>query len=144
MRVRTLAAVLGVAVLAGPWWGLRSADAARVKVTVKKKALNPRKLGGGGGDVWVVLQVKHKKTSVGAVAVRTTLPGGGGAYSYLSAVGKNRFQGYCQIPRNSQPRKLEANLVAVVTTPDGMFERRIGSVKVGPGSDSLPPPPPPN
>jgi hypothetical protein len=119
-------------------------NAARSKVQIKKKALNPGALGGGGGNVWVAVDVTSKGGPISYVSVRASIPGGGGATCPLTRSSGKRYQGFCQVPRNSQLGAVRATMVVRVTTSDGVEERRIGEIKVGPGNDSLPPPPPAN
>jgi hypothetical protein len=127
-------AVAGVAISA-------PVDAARSTVQVKKKALNPGALGGGGGNVWVSVDVTRTGGPISYVSVRASIPGGGGSICPLTHASGKRYQGYCQVPRNSQLGAVRASVVVRVATPEGVEERRIGEVKVGPGNDSLPPPP---
>jgi hypothetical protein len=133
-----IGAVLTGAVVSTP------VNAARSSVQVKKKALNPGALGGGGGNVWVSVDVTRKGGPISYVSVRTSIPGGSGALCPLTHATGKRYQGYCQVPRNSNLGAVRANVVVRVATPEGVEERRIGEIKVGPGNDSLPPPPPAN
>ena len=117
-------------------------SAARSTVQVKKKALNPGALGGGGGNVWVSVDVTRKGGPISYVSVRTSIPGGTGSLTPLDHASGKRYQGYCKVPRNSTVGAVRASIVVRVATPEGVEEKRIGEIKVGPGSDSLPPPPP--
>lgn len=144
MRVPTVFLILGATAIVGTLLGPSASEAARSTVTVKKKALSPRALSGTGGKLWVAVNVNRKGGAVTNVGVRANIPGGGGGYAVLPSAGNGRYQGYCTVSRNGNPFNVKANVVVVVTSPDGTEERRIGTVQVGPGNDSLPPPPPSN
>lgn len=142
MRVQRMLIGLGAVLAAGSCLGLTAVEAARSKVSVAKKALSPRSLGGGGGNVWVVVNVSRKGGGVSHVRAGTSVPGSGGGMATLTAAGKGRYQGYLPVPRNSNRYKVKANIVVTVTSPDGPEQRRIGVVTLGPGNDDYPPPPP--
>lgn len=142
MRVPSLSIGIAAGVLLLAAAPPRPIDAASSKLRVQRKALAPRAVSGSGGDVWIAVNVSRTGGVISNVQVRASIPGGSAVLTPLTRARGPRYQGYCRVPRNGRLQSATASIVLVVSTPEGPEERRIGQVKIGPGDDSVPPPPP--
>jgi hypothetical protein len=149
MLKHRFALAVGVLIaLALPMVAQSGADAARrrggaARVKVKKQVLRPTRLLGSGGDVYLAVQVSKARAQVTEVRAQAKLTGGGGGpVVTLSRQGK-RFQGTCRVPTNYNRAATSAAINLYITTTDGTEPTwQLATVSVGPGNDSLPPPPP--
>ncbi len=135
------AALLAGLILAS---GATAVDAAkkRIPLVVKRKAMNPVRLSGQGGPVFLRLQVTKKKSTIYQVRAQGSVAGGGaGPYANLTRKGKF-WEGSVSVPRNPNTQPNTGTIAVFVTTDEGTEERVLARVKMLPGTDFYPPAPP--
>ena len=143
-RYRSILAVgiLGAALAPLAWPAVSPAQAAG-KLVIKKKALKPTKLSGAGGEVFVKVQVSKKGAEILSVRGQASIPGqGAGSAITLTRSGKV-YSGHVPVPGNSLLSPVSGSLNLIVSTSDGVEPmRRLATLQIAAGTDSLPPAPP--
>lgn len=111
-------------------------------LVVRRRAMNPTKLGGNGGMVFIRVQATKRGATVNLVRAQGSVTGSGnGAIVQLTPKGAF-WEGNVAVPRNSKRVPNTATIMVYVTTSVGVEERVLGKIKMLAGDDSYPPPPP--
>lgn len=111
-------------------------------LVVRRRAMNPTKLAGNGGNVFVRVQASKRGATVSLVRAQGSVTGSGNG-SIVALTQKGAFwEGNVPVPRNSKRVPNTATIMVYVTTNLGVEERVLGKLKMLAGDDSYPPPPP--
>lgn len=110
-------------------------------LVVRRRAMNPTRLSGGGGPVFVRVQASKRGATVQQVRVQGTIGSSGGQIVQLTQRGV-LWEGNVNVPRNPVRSANTATIMVYVTTTLGTEQRVLGKLKMLPGDDSLPPTPP--
>lgn len=114
----------------------------RSPLVVKRKAMNPVRLSGQGGPVYLRLLVNKRRSTIYQVRAQGSVAGGGaGPYANLTRKGKF-WEGSVSVPRNPATKPNTGTIAVFVTSDAGTEERILARVKMLPGSDFYPPKPP--
>ena len=145
MRKGSLALAAGLAALT-LLPAIHSASAARrpaAALKVKKRTVSPTALAGGGGDVFVRVQVSKPRAQITLVRAQGQIPGQGAGAAVTLLRRKNLYEGTVRVPANLSGAPAQASLNLLVSSTAGEEPAyRLTTVPVGPGGSGGPPPPP--
>lgn len=145
MRTHLLMLAGGALAIALAAWAPVQAQSGRL--SVGRPTLRPNRLPGTGGSVFVKVKVSKSGGSVSQVQAQAQYGSNyRGARVSLTRGGNNTWSGNVAVPRNPQRVNGSAVIAIYVTSNTGAEPERLLNprIQVGPGDDTLPPPPPSN
>ena len=116
-------------------------------LSVTRQSVRPTRLAGSGGVISLAVNVTWPGATINDVTAHVLLEGTGiGAEATLHRSGGSSYSGSVSVPMNRESHKAHGTITVVVTARKGaadlVGQRNVGTVTVGPGNDSVPPPPP--
>jgi hypothetical protein len=117
-------------------------------LTITRQSARPTRFAGNGGAVALTVKVSWPGAAINEVSAHVLLEGTGiGSETILHRSGGSSYSGSVAVPMNRETRKAHGTITVAVTARKGnavvVDQRNVGTITVGPGNDSLPPPPPP-
>ena len=129
--------LVGAAICAVP----RVSEARPPAVQIKKLSIRPTAFSASGGSIFVKVAVTARGAAINSVRAQAQFPGRGGPTATLTQQG-SVYSGRVSVTPNFNTTAARGSLVVFVVTPQRTIQRVVAKIKMAPGDDSLPPPPP--